>query len=91
MFDEQSRYAGLESYATTDANGRPIRMIKLRRLPATAGAPQLLNDRDRLDLLSYQRYADGTRYWHIADANASLAAAWELTARRPDPTNLPER
>lgn len=91
MFDEQSRYAGFDSFATTDATGRSIRMIKLRRLPPTAGVPQLLNDRDRLDLLSYQRYADGTRFWHIADANPSLAAAWELTARRPDPTNVPER
>ena len=90
MFDERSRYAATESIDATDAARRSIRAIKLRRLAPTAGIPHRLLDRERLDLLAHQHYADGTRFWHIADANPSLAAAWELTSDRPDPTNLPE-
>ena len=90
MFDEQSRYAAIESIDATDASRRPIRAVKLRRLAPTTGIPHQLLDRERLDLLSHQNFADGTRFWHIADANPSLAAAWELTSARPDPTNVPE-
>ena len=31
-------------------------------------------DSDQLDVISETRYKDGTRFWHIADANTELEA-----------------
>ena len=33
-----------------------------------------MKDDDRLDVLAHERLANGTRFWHIADANTALDA-----------------
>lgn len=78
MFLKNSRYYGLETVETTDQQGRPVRALKRRPLPLIGGAPYAVQGHDRLDLLAHKKYADATRYWHIADANTELEAA-ELT------------
>lgn len=74
MFLKNSRYQGLRTVAAQDRAGRPVQAVTLRRLPATPGVELQVHDKDRLDVLAERRYKDGTRYWHIADANSELEA-----------------
>jgi nucleoid-associated protein YgaU len=74
MFLKNSRYFGLPTAAGVDRSGRPVQGVRLRRLPATPGIELQVHDRDQLDVISERRYKDGTRYWHIADANSELEA-----------------
>jgi hypothetical protein len=60
----------------------------LRALPPVTGEAYSVIERDRLDLLAQARYADGTRFWHIADANTALEAN-TLTAETGATINLP--
>lgn len=79
MFLKNSRYHGLPTHTAADAEGRKLSLVDWRRLPATEGEPATVTAHDQLDALAQTRYADATRYWHIADANTALQAA-ELTA-----------
>ena len=79
MFLDSSRYARVAQDATETRNGRTGTAIRLRPLAPATGEPYAVLERDRLDLLAQARYADGTRFWHIADANTALDAR-ELTA-----------
>lgn len=74
MFAKKSRYYGLETVEGTDRTGRRVQAVKLRRLPATAGDDVSVKDGSQLDVISEQRYKDGTRFWYIADANTELEA-----------------
>ena len=74
MFLKYSRYFDLPTVTATDALGRDVQAVKLRRLPVTQGEDTEVHDHDQLDVMSHRRYKDGTRYWHIADANSELEA-----------------
>lgn len=74
MFLDKSRYAKVEQEQTQTGAGRPVSAIKLRRLAPVDGDDHAVKDNDRLDLLAHASYADGTRFWHIADANTALRA-----------------
>ena len=74
MFLKSSRYYELETVAVLDRNGREVRAVKLRRLPATAGDKVRVTDSDQLDVMSETSFKDATRFWHIADANSELEA-----------------
>ena len=74
FLEKKSRYAKVEKVTVTTADGTTIDAIKLRRLPPTTGEPLVVKDRDQLDVLAQGRYADGTKFWHIADANTELEA-----------------
>ena len=74
MFLSNSRYAGVPTVTAPGPDGREVTAVKLRALPETRGAPTLVRTGDQLDVMSERRYRDGTRYWHIADANAELEA-----------------
>jgi nucleoid-associated protein YgaU len=74
MFLKNSRYFGLKTVTGKDRSGRPVQAVALRRLPATPGIELQVQDKDQLDVLAERRYKDGTRYWHIADANSELEA-----------------
>ena len=82
MFTPSSRYAAIGTVTVRLANGREVSAVKLRRLPATDGAPYSLQRTDLLDVLARRRYDDPTRYWHIADANTELEAASLAVAGR---------
>lgn len=88
MFLDTSRYAKIAQDETVTADGRAVSAIRLRRLPPTAGEAHAVQDNDRLDLLAHANYADGRRFWHIADANTALDAR-ELTAQTSDIVKLP--
>jgi hypothetical protein len=88
MFTDTSRYAKVPTVEAKAAGGPTVTALKLRRLPPTAGDPHAVKDNDRLDLLAQQQYADGTRFWHVADANTALEAA-DLVAVTGDELSLP--
>lgn len=90
MFLSNSRYYNLETVETTDRHGRPVKAVKLRRLPATDGTAVAVKGSDRLDGMSETRYRDATRYWHIADANTELEAN-ALVRRAGRKIRVPER
>lgn len=74
MFLDNSRYARVPTTTVTLRQGRKVSAVKLRRLPPTTGEPHVVVGTDRLDIMAQRKYADGTRFWHIADANTELQA-----------------
>ncbi len=88
MFLDTSRYAKTPTDTVTTADGREVSAIRLRRLPVVTGRPALVSDGDRLDVIADQRFGDGTKFWHIADANAALEAD-DLVAQVLDTFILP--
>lgn len=88
MFLANSRYVTLPTVETTAADGRPVTALKLRPLPAVAGEPVATQANDQLDRLAQEHYGDGTRFWHVADANTALEAH-ELTDTPGSILNLP--
>ncbi len=89
MFLPNSRYAGQPTVDVTTPDGRTVTALTRRTLPAVTGAPHVVVQQDRLDLLAYDTYSDGTKFWHIADANTALDASRELIAEPGDTLNLP--
>ncbi|PWV61199.1 hypothetical protein [Plasticicumulans acidivorans] len=90
MFLDASRYAKVMQETVTLADGRVVSALRLRPLPPSAGTAHAVQDNDRLDLLAQAGYADGTRFWHIADANSALDAARELCAETGATLTLPD-
>ena len=74
MFTEASRYFNAPTAEAKDAKGRAVTAVLLRRLPFPGGLLTPLKGNDRLDVMAQRRYQDGTKFWHIADANTELEA-----------------
>ena len=74
MFLDTSRYAKVFAEPVVTADGREVTAIRLRPLPAVNGVPRLVTQGDRLDVIADRTYGDGSRSWHIADANTALVA-----------------
>jgi len=74
MFLKTSRYSKTETLTTTDVKNRAVQAIKLRPLPAAGGEDEMIINGSQLDVMSKQSYQDGTKFWHIADANTELEA-----------------
>jgi hypothetical protein len=74
MFEANSRYAKLPIAEVETAKGEKVIVVKLRRLPYTPGNLTEVKGTDRLDIMSHRKYKDGTKFWHIADANTELEA-----------------
>jgi len=85
-----SRYARVRTVVTRTASGREVVAVALRSLGQPASVDHAVDARDRLDLLAQRRYADGTRFWYIADANTELDAR-ELTRPVGRRIRLPEK
>ena len=90
MFLKNSRYFNTPTSIARDANNREVKVITLRRLPATSGESTQIHDHDQLDVMSHRRYADGTKFWYIADANSDLEAN-NLVAVSGRHINVPEK
>ncbi len=88
MFLDNSRYHNLPTVEVTTRDGRAVQALKLRKLPAQPGQPHAVQQHDRLDVLAQQQYGDGTKFWHIADANTQLQAN-DLVAEPGATINLP--
>lgn len=74
MFGSNSRYANLPIAEVETREGRKVSVVKLRRLPFTSGNLAEVKGTDRLDIMAHRKYKDGTKFWHIADANTELEA-----------------
>jgi len=74
MFLKTSRYVKTETLETVDSRGREVQAIKLRRLSQIDGEAFSVINGSQLDVMSNQQYRDGTKFWHIADANTELEA-----------------
>ena len=85
MFDANSRYAKTQVVETETAAGKEASAIKLRRLPYTPGNLTEVKGTDRLDIMAHRKAKDGTKFWHIADANTELEA--NALVRNESPEN----
>jgi len=84
MFDSNSRYAKSPIVEVETATGKKANAVKLRRLPYEPGNLTEIDGTDRLDLTAQRKYNDGTKFWHIADANTELEANHLLPDKRPE-------
>jgi hypothetical protein len=89
MFLENSRYHKQPAVEVKTNEGRTVQALKLRKLSPQAGRPHAAQQHDRLDVLAQQNYGDGSKFWHIADANTELEAN-DLVAEPGATINLPE-
>ena len=90
MFRSSSRYFSIPTVTATGADGHAVTAVSLRVLPRTAGAPTIVHSGDQLDVMAHNTTGDGTRFWHIADANCELEAN-ALVARDGRTIGVPER
>jgi hypothetical protein len=74
MFTGNSRYAGLPQTEAETNDGKKVTIVKLRRLPFVGGNLTEIQGHDRLDVMAFKKYKDGTKFWHIADADTELEA-----------------
>jgi hypothetical protein len=74
MFLPNSRYSKVPTVVTSTVDGREVTALKLRPLPSPVGERHSVKDNDQLDALAHEQYGDGTRFWHLADANTALQA-----------------
>jgi hypothetical protein len=74
MFDANSRYIKCPVVEVETAKGKKVNAVKLRRIPFTPGDLTEVKGTDRLDIMAHRQYKDGTKFWHIADANTELEA-----------------
>jgi hypothetical protein len=89
MFLENSRYHKQPTVEVETREGKSVQALKLRKLPTPANRPHAVQQHDRLDVLAQQHYADGSKFWHIADANSELEAN-DLVAEPGTVINVPE-
>ncbi len=87
MFNSNSRYAKQPTVEVETKNGKKATAVKLRRLPDVGGNLTEVKGNDRLDIMAHRKYKDGTRFWHIADANTELEAT-DLVALEPSENPL---
>jgi hypothetical protein len=69
MFLENSRYFNQPTMNVKLKDGRTAAALQPRLLPSPSGKATALKGNDRLDILALRNYQDGTKFWHIADAN----------------------
>lgn len=74
MFKANSRYAKQPVVEAETASGKKVSVVTLRRLPSVGGSLTEVQGHDRLDVMAHRKYKDGTKFWHIADANTELEA-----------------
>jgi hypothetical protein len=89
MFLENSRYHKQPTADVKTCDGHSVQALKLRKLPPEPGQAHAVQQHDRLDVLAQQKYGDGTKFWHIADANSELQAN-DLVTEPGVKINLPE-
>src|ERR1700737_968396 len=82
MFLENSRYFNQSTMTVKDKDGRDLAALQPRLLPSPPGLSTLLKANDRLDIIALRQYQDGTKFWHIADANTETEA--RLLTEAPD-------
>ncbi len=84
MFASNSRYVNYPVVEVETSTGKKVNAVKLRRLPYVPGNLAEVKGTDRLDIMAYRKYRDGTEFWHIADANTALEANALVESERPE-------
>lgn len=84
MFDANSRYVKIPTVEVETATGKTANAVKLRRLPYVPGNLTEVKGTDRLDIIAHRKFADGTKFWHAADANTELEANDLVESVRPE-------
>jgi len=84
MFDANSRYLKCTVVEVETTKGKKVNGVKLRRLPYAPGNLTEVKGTDRLDIMAHRKYADGTEFWHVADANTELEANDLVKHERPE-------
>ena len=74
MFLGSSRYNQQKTVEAVMKDGRRVKAVTIRRLPAIDGSPVIVKGNDRLDIMALLQYNEPTKAWHIADANSELEA-----------------
>lgn len=82
MFETTSRYAPIETATHVRQDGREVRYVRRRVLPAPDAGATLAEhtvvEGDRLDNLTARYLGDPQAFWRVADANLATHPA-ELT------------
>jgi hypothetical protein len=90
VFLESSRYNRVRKDEARAKDGRVVRIVALRRLPAVGGDPTVVKENERLDAIAQRLYGNPTMFWHIGDANTKLRAG-DLTGEPGRTINVPEQ
>lgn len=90
MFLESSRYYREKTVDIKTKDGRIVKAVALRRLPAVSGKATVVKGNDRLDIMAQRQYNKPTLFWHIADANTELQAN-DLVKETGCVINVPEQ
>jgi nucleoid-associated protein YgaU len=89
-----SRYAGIEMAITSLPDQGQVVYLRRRWLPMGSEMAELeryvVNERDRLDLISARRLGDPEQWWRIADANDALVPSELEESQRELRITLPE-
>jgi hypothetical protein len=76
MFEHTSRYYNLDTAQLTTTDGRKIAYKRRRFLPQGKDMPVLveviINDGDRLDLITSRTLGVGEQFWQVCDANNAM-------------------
>ncbi len=72
MFDPKSRYAPLATATHVFPDGREVRFVRRRFVPAPGGevlAEHTVEGGDRLDRITARYLGDPEAFWRVCDAN----------------------
>ena len=72
MFLDSSRYNRVRKEEARAKDGRVVKIVTLRRLPAVSGDPMIVKENDTLHAIAQRLYDNPTMFWHIGDANTEL-------------------
>ena len=73
MFDNKSRYWGLETYIVTDRRGRDVTVVPVPDAPQEVSMGlHILRQGQRLDHLAYKYLGDPAGYWRICELNGVM-------------------
>lgn len=84
MFGSNSRYAKCQIVEVAGPKGKKVGVVKLRRIPYVPGNLTEVKGSERLDIVAHRKYSDGTKFWHVADANSALEANELVAAERSE-------
>jgi hypothetical protein len=90
VFLDSSRYSRLRKDEARTKNGRVVKVVTLRRLPAVSGDPTIVKENDSLDAIAQRLYDNPTMFWHIGDANTKLQTG-DLIGEPGRTINVPEQ
>ncbi len=76
MFDPDSRYADSPVETHETADGREVRFVRRRRIPAAGSTGTVgkvvVHDGERLDQIAARSIGDPGSWWRLADANEAM-------------------